>query len=272
MATDKAKIRQIEQLLNRNVPVKEIVEKTQVPISTIYDIKAKLKAMNDSPIEQMDSENQMGETETKENSEQGNNETIQDGSPTGSGNQKTEVDFEDETTQSESPKTQDASDQNQMEEDFRTDTAEELQDNDAPAEEFPETNKPDYLLGIESLVNVLSEGNKHLVNAIKSTAQIKPIIQKEVSVATSQFQQTIDQSSRQLNLATKIIEENAETFAENAALLKDAAEHFKSASVSPMVADQQKSEPSFLIHMLFALMVYGLIFSLQSRCQGISYL
>lgn len=237
MATGKER-EKIITMYEEGKTVKEIVEKTEVPRATVQYTIGKWR------------EKKHNEFESEENIEEeyiGDNEDPHDTppiDPINSENQIEKTDVPEENSQPQSAV-----------------VAEELPDNDAPAEEFPETNKPDYLLGIESLVNVLSEGNKHLVKAIESAAQIEPVVKRNILAAISEFQKTIDQSFLQLNLATETIEEKAKTFEENAALLKDAAEHFKSASASPVVADQQKSEdPSFLIHLLFALMVYGLIF------------
>lgn len=124
------------------------------------------------------------------------------------------------------------------------------EENDDSSDMQQETEGSDFIPAIASLVKVLETGNTNLVRAIENTEKIESVVKSSVAVATAEFQKTIELASQNLNFATKTIEDNAERF-------KVSAENSVKPSGSSIPA---QNESLFRIHLLFALLVYLLVF------------
>ena len=234
MITEK-KLKKVLDLLDSGMKVQDISAETGVSKSSIYQIQKGIKDANE--------ENQEEEQYNRDD------EDTHDVPPFNEENPETPKNLE------ASP--EDPSDESEDNEVFPSDELENEdpedlleEGNDAFPDMQQETEGSDFIPAIASLVKVLETGNTNLIRAIDKTEKIESVVKSSVAVATAEFQKTIELASQNLNFATKTIEENAERF-------KVSAENSVKPSGSSIPA---QNESLFRIHLLFALLVYLLVF------------
>ena len=236
MITEK-KLKKVLDLLDSGMKVQDISAETGVSKSSIYQIQKGIKDANE--------ENQEEEQYNRDDEDTHDVPPINEESP--------------ETPENLEESPEDPSDESEEDDDeiFPSDELENedpedlhKEENDDSSDMQQENDDSDFIPAIASLVKVLETGNTNLVRAIENTEKIESVVKSSVAVATAEFQKTIELASQNLNFATKTIEENAERF-------KVSAENSVKPSGSSIPA---QNESLFRIHLLFALLVYLLVF------------
>ena len=227
---DKKKEEKIIEMLASGMKVQEIEKQTGLKKSRIYKIREGMK----NAIPETISANNESANEENQEEEQYNrdDEDTHDVPPFNEESPETPENLE-ETPEDPSSESED-NDENESENDDPEDLLKE--GNDASSDMQQKTESSDIIPAFASLVKVLESGNTNLMRG--------------VAVATAEFQKTIELASQNLNFATKTIEENAERF-------KVSAENSVKPSGSSIPA---ANESLFRIHLLFALLVYLLVF------------
>ena len=239
---DKKKEERIITFLEAGKSIREIEELTKIPRSTIQYTAKKWRESNNAIPETISANNELANEENQEEEQYNrDDEDTHDVPPINEESPETPENLE------ESP--EDPSDESE-EDDDEIFPSDELENEDPEDLHKEENDDSDFIPAIASLVKVLETGNTNLVRAIENTEKIESVVKSSVAVATAEFQKTIELASQNLNFATKTIEENAERF-------KVSAENSVKPSGSSIPA---QNESLFRIHLLFALLVYLLVF------------
>ena len=239
---DKKKEERIITFLEAGKSIREIEELTKIPRSTIQYTAKKWRESNNAIPETISANNELANEENQEEEQYNrDDEDTHDVPPINEESPETPENLE------ESP--EDPSDESE-EDDDEIFPSDELENEDPEDLHKEENDDSDFIPAIASLVKVLETGNTNLIRAIDKTEKIESVVKSSVAVATAEFQKTIELASQNLNFATKTIEENAERF-------KVSAENSVKPSGSSIPA---QNESLFRIHLLFALLVYLLVF------------
>lgn len=239
---DKKKEERIITFLEAGKSIREIEELTKIPRSTIQYTAKKWRESNNAIPETISANNESANEENQEEEQYNrDDEDTHDVPPINEESPETPENLE------ESP--EDPSDESE-EDDDEIFPSDELENEDPEDLHKEENDDSDFIPAIASLVKVLETGNTNLIRAIDKTEKIESVVKSSVAVATAEFQKTIELASQNLNFATKTIEENAERF-------KVSAENSVKPSGSSIPA---QNESLFRIHLLFALLVYLLVF------------
>ena len=235
---DKKKEERIITFLEAGKSIREIEELTKIPRSTIQYTAKKWRESNNAIPETISANNELANEENQEEEQYNrDDEDTHDVPPINEESPETPENLE------ESP--EDPSDESENE-----DPEDLLEEGNDSSDMQQENDDSDFIPAIASLVKVLETGNTNLIRAIDKTEKIESVVKSSVAVATAEFQKTIELASQNLNFATKTIEENAERF-------KVSAENSVKPSGSSIPA---QNESLFRIHLLFALLVYLLVF------------